>query len=155
MPRRIRASDFGRLVREKLRRDQKELRRAAIDACSQAVPELVAATDRAGLSDTDTFRNGWSVQPLSGGAEIGNDAPHADAIEYGRRPGRPGPPIAPIRGWVARKIAPPPEQLDRVAWAVRDKIHRDGSPPKLILTSYRPRLREVFFAIVRRRLRRR
>lgn len=155
MARRIRASDFGRLIRAKLRRDKKKLQAAALDACNRAIPELIAATERAGLTDTNAFRDGWSAQPTSDGAKVGNDAPHADAIEYGRRPGRPGPPIAPIRTWVERKIAPPPEELEQVAWAVRNKIHHDGSPPKLILTTYRPRLRAVFRATMRHRLRRR
>ncbi|CAN0449765.1 unnamed protein product, partial [Ectocarpus fasciculatus] len=69
---------------------------------------------------------GWHSRRITGGAEIGNEAPHADAIEYGRRPFRPGPPIAPIRRWVERKIQPPPEQLEHVAWLVQRSIHRRG-----------------------------
>ena len=152
MAQRIRARDFGRIVRRRLRRDQRQIEAAAVESCAQAVGELVAATDRAGLVDQGEYRGGWGHHRIPGGAEVGNDAPHADAIEHGRRPGRPGPPLAPIRRWVERKIQPPPEQLDRIAWAIRDKIHREGSPPRLILTSYRPRLLRLFKANVRRRL---
>ena len=152
MATRIRAQDYGRIVRRRLKRDRTEIRKAAAETAAQAVAELVEATDRAGLVDRGEFRNGWRNQRTPTGGKVGNEAPHAQAIEEGRRPNRPGPPLAPIRRWVERKIQPPPEQLDRIAWAIRNKIHREGSEPKLILRSYRPRLMALFRANVRRRL---
>ena len=154
MSQRVTADSWGRAVHDHIRGMSHAIEVAAVETCAQATGELVARTDAAGLVDEGEYRNGWSFQRITGGAEVGNDAPHADAIEHGRRPYRPGPPIEPIRRWVERKLQPPADQLEQIAWRVRNAIHRRGSPPRLIFASYQPRLKQLFEANLRRRLRR-
>lgn len=154
MAQRIRVQDFGAAMHRKMAQRKRLVEAAAVETCAQAEVELVARTDAAGLVDQGEYRQGWHSRRIDGGAEIGNDAPHADAIEYGRRPGRPGPPIEPIRRWVERKIQPPPQQLEQIAWLVQRSIHHRGSEPNLILTSYQPRLKQLFKQNIRRRLKR-
>ena len=64
--------------------------------------------------------NGWSVVA---------DAPYAEAVEHGRRPGR-MPPFEPIFMWVWLKIpAGSLEETARIARAVQRKIGREGTQP--------------------------
>lgn len=96
--------------------------------------------------------------PRPGGIQAGailwegrvvNPLPYIATLEFGRRPGQPGPPLAPIRRWVELKVrrgamtvkgvAPrskgKPHSLNarerasigRVAWLVRRKIHLRGT----------------------------
>jgi hypothetical protein len=126
---------------------------AALEAAHAGVAGAIAATDEAGLVDLGTFKRGWDARPIPGGAELFNDAPHAAAIEYGRRPGRPGPPLTPILAWVRRQLVgrstggrPPLADEDAVgvAWLIQRRIHARGSPPRFILRRQRALVERVF-----------
>lgn len=98
------AAGFEVYLRERLRADTALVRRAALDAANRGVGAAVAATDKAGSVDLGGFKAAWKAEPLPDGAMLLNDAPYAAVIEHGRRPGRPGPPLAPIVAWVSRKL---------------------------------------------------
>lgn len=136
-----------------VRRTKAELRAGALEAAHAGVAGAIADTDAAGLVDLGTFKRGWQARATPEGAELYNDAPHAAAIEYGRRPGAAGPPLAPILGWVRRQLVgrswggrPPLAEEDalRVAHIIRRRIHLRGSPPRFLLRKQKALVERVF-----------
>lgn len=95
---------FAPAIEKRLREDTALVRASALDACLGGVRDVVKATNDANLVDLGAYKLAWSAAPLPTGAELGNSAPYAPVIEYGRRPGRAGPPIMPIYEWVQRKF---------------------------------------------------
>ena len=95
---------IGALLRRQLERDRDLVARVALETAQRGLAKAIAETDRQGLVDRGTFKLSWKAERVPGGAELRNDAPYAAVIEYGRRPGRPGPPLAPILAWVHRKL---------------------------------------------------
>ena len=56
-------------------------------------------------------------------------------IEKGRKPGRYAP-IKPLQKWVrAKKLATKPNEVNSIAWAVNNKIKREGIAPKGVVTN--------------------
>ena len=51
--------------------------------------------------------------------------------EFGTEPHRP--PFKPIFEWVKRKITNNEKQVKKIAWAIINKIAKEGSPPKAYL----------------------
>ena len=51
---------------------------------------------------------------------------YALVMELGRRPNKPGPPLAPIRRWVERQLGKSGKEAKQIAFLVRRKIHRKG-----------------------------
>ena len=100
----IKAADFGRAIEEQLREDTGLARRVALEVALRGVSRAVTLTNKAGKVDRGQFKRSWKAIPTPDGAELLNDAPYAGVIEHGRRPGRPGPPLAPIYEWVQRKL---------------------------------------------------
>jgi len=133
----IEASEFARVLEQRLRNDHAHLRLVALEVATRGEAEAVRRTDEAGLVDEGTFKRGWSSRRTNGGAELGNEVPWAGVIEYGRRPGRPGPPLEPIREWVLRKLVPNGavalEDAENAAFMIRLAIHHRGTPPRHIL----------------------
>lgn len=163
--RHIRANRFSDELVRRLKADTNVLRAAALDTAERAEAEAVRDTDATGLVDLGQFKLSWVHTRVLDGAQIGNTSPHSAALEHGRRPGRPGPPFAPIREWVARKLvpngvilsptggAPTEADIDQAAWAIRNAIHTRGSRPHLILKGLEPRIRRWFRQEALRRLR--
>jgi hypothetical protein len=149
----LRVEDFERVLRERVASDLRIAERAAADAAMRGVARAVQRTNELGLVDMGAYKSGWKAE----GATLRNDAPYAGVIEYGRRPGRPGPPLAPIREWVLRKLVPEgavaPEDAEGAARAIRDAIHVRGTPPKYVLRDLIPHLRADFVAAILARLR--
>lgn len=150
---------FRSWVADRLRADTEIVRLAALETSLRAESALVALTDKEGLVDTGFYKARWQHARTPEGAEVFNDAPYAAVIEHGRRPGRPGPPLEPIRAWVLRKLVPngvvPLAEVDAAAQRIRDKIHFQGTAPRRILARVRPKLLVWFQAAVRRTLIRR
>lgn len=141
---------FARVLGERVQRDQKIAHLAALEAAQRAVTRAVQRTDQLGLVDQGLYKLSWKAE----GTVVRNDAPYAAVIEHGRRPGRPGPPLAPIREWVARKLVAEgkvePAEVEGVAIAIREAIHRRGTPPRKVLGDLIPRMRADYVeAIVR------
>jgi hypothetical protein len=155
------AKDFPRMLRQRLEADTKLLEAAALETANRGVHEAVRLTDSLDLVDQAQYKNSWKAAPIAKGATLANDAPHAATIEYGRRPNRPGPPLAPIREWVRRKLVGngevAEEDAEHVAFLIRLSIHRKGSPPHFVLRSVvkqlGPWFREAAVQALRRRAR--
>lgn len=98
------ASAFGAWLSKRLAEDTEIVRKSALDAVTRGEAHAVRRTTEVGAVDQGQFRQAWTTRARSDGAELRNDAPYAAVIERGRRPGRPGPPLAPIFAWVNRKL---------------------------------------------------
>lgn len=156
MARVVQMRRFGAVLRKRIEADEARARRAAFETLNQALEAAVDETDRQGVVDVGAYKLGWTVIPIPNGFQLRNVAPHAAIIEFGRRPGRPGPPIAPIREWVRRQLVGngviPAAEADQVAYAVRAKIHREGTKPRPVFRAVAQRLPEWFEAKLRLRL---
>jgi len=159
MEREVPASGFASAVASDIAADRRLLLDAAHETAIRAARAAVRKTNDEGLVHMGLFKASWKADRRPDGAEIRNDAPYAGVIEHGRRPGRPGPPLAPILEWVQRKLVAngevKPEDAEDVARAIREKIHRKGSPAHLILASMEPQIERWFMEEVRRLLNRR
>lgn len=98
------AAGFEAMILQQLRGDTETLKVAALETAQRGLYRAVRATNAAGSVDRGQFKRSWRAVRTEEGAELRNDAPYAGVIEYGRRPGRPGPPLAPIYEWVQRKL---------------------------------------------------
>lgn len=155
MPVIVDLQDWPRVLAERLRADTEIARRAAIEAAQRAVADAVRLTNEAGAVDQGFYKASWSAVAVRGGAEVGNSAPYAAVIEYGRRPGRPGPPLAPILAWVQRKLGVRGADAYPIALAIRQRIHDRGTKPRRVLYKALVPLRANFTAALRRELGRR
>lgn len=155
----IRADQLEEFVRAKLEEKRQICRDVAYELILEAEARAVAETNRKGLVDQDQFKHSWDHRRLDNGAELGNDAPYADVLEYGRRPNRPGPPLAPIQEWVERKLVPngivDAEEAGEAARAIRWAIHKRGMEGRKILQGLRPWMLREYTQMVRTRLRER
>ncbi len=100
----VTAKQLRKLLKKRFKQDREILLAAALEACQRGVAEAVRLTNEAGVVDRGFYKRGFRAKRLSNGAEMVNAVPHAGVIEFGRRPGRPGPPLAPILAWVRRKM---------------------------------------------------
>lgn len=102
---RVGLDQWGVELRKRLRADVQLAELAARNVAAAGVGIAVQITQNDGVVDRGQYVGAWRSRGIRGGAELRNDSPHAAVIEYGRRPGAPGPPIGPILAWVRRKIA--------------------------------------------------
>jgi len=102
----ITAAGFEAAIRKQLIEDTEIVRKAALEATKWGERRAVRITNEVGAVDQGAFKLGWTtaVGITDKAAELRNDTPYAGIIERGRRPGRPGPPLLPIIGWVRRKF---------------------------------------------------
>ena len=102
----ITGSQFEAAIRRQLEIDTEVVRKAALEATKWGERRAVRITNEVGAVDQGAFKLGWTtaVGISDKAAELRNDTPYAGIIERGRRPGRPGPPLAPIFAWVSRKL---------------------------------------------------
>ncbi|HYD02629.1 MAG TPA: hypothetical protein VEB22_15485 [Phycisphaerales bacterium] len=153
MPRRvIRPEQFGAALTDVLERRRAQAEVAALDAAHRAVRYAVELTDTEEIVDQGTYRRGFQARKIAGGAEYGNDAPHAGVVEHGRRPGAPGPSAKHLEGWVRRKLTVKPSEARRVAFLVARAIHERGLPPKAIMRRTWARVPDFFREALRKRL---
>lgn len=104
MPITVTAAQFPAAIRERLRQDTALVERVALEVAQRSLASAVKETNEAKAVDQGFFKLSWSARPIPGGAMFENTAPYAAILEYGRRPGRPGPPLQPIIAWVNRKM---------------------------------------------------
>lgn len=100
----IKPGDFESWLRKQLVQDTEIVRKAGLEAVQWGLGRAVKVTDEVGAVDQNLFKQSWVATSITNGAELRNDAPYAGIIERGRRPGRPGPPLAPILAWAKRKL---------------------------------------------------
>lgn len=98
------AEGLPALIAARLAADTERLRRVALEVAQQSLADVVRETNAAKAVDRGFFKLSWRARPYKNGAIVENTAPYAAVLEYGRRPGRPGPPLAPIYEWVQRKF---------------------------------------------------
>lgn len=152
MPITVDLRDWPATLAQRLRADTEIARRAALEAAQRTVADAVRLTNEAGAVDQGLYKLSWTAAAVPGGAEVGNSAPYAAVIEYGRRPGRPGPPLAPILGWVQRKLGVKGAEAYPVAVAIQRRIHDRGTKPRRILLRSLAPLRAYFAVALRREL---
>lgn len=137
--RRISLADFPEVLRQRLKDDAELVRKAMREAARRGESEAVALTSERDAVDLDFYRLAWrgGSKATKDGAELRNNAPYAAVIEYGRRPMRPGPPLAPILAWVESKLVRNGQVEPGDAWwvaeSIRRHIHIKGTPPRGIL----------------------
>ena len=66
--------------------------------------------------------DGWTIEYT---------APHSTDVEYGSEPHYV--PIDDLRSWAKRKLGKPDKEAERIAWAVRNKIAKDGTEARYFL----------------------
>ena len=162
-----------RLVAEQLKLDAVTLRERVLPEVAHGVlAKAIMGTDKAKAVHLGAFKLGWAVKLTPEGADVVNDVLYAGVIELGRRPGRPGPPLAPILEWVRRKVlksdpgmltrgrkskrAMTPKQreakLKSIAIAIRNSIHKKGTKPRFILRAALKVVPKATAAAVKRHL---
>jgi hypothetical protein len=133
---RVKAGDFSRVLRERLKADVGKMRNAAYEAVTRGEAEAVRLTNVEGLVDQGLYKRAWQSGLIPRGAHLYNDAPYAGVLEYGRRPGS-MPPSDPIREWVIRKLVAngkvEPEDIEQAVYLIRWKIYQKGTKPHFIL----------------------
>jgi len=153
----IEAKDFARWLQARIAADTEIVRLSALEACAQGEALAVKRTNEVGAVDQGQFRLAWNHRARRDGAELRNDAPYAAVIERGRRPGRPGPPLAPIFAWVNRKLVPngqvDPKAAFAVAMGIKRAIHIRGTKPRWILRDTMRLIKPAFQREAVRRLR--
>lgn len=138
--------EIRRIVRERMAQDREIVRtRILPDVAAQMEAYAVDETVARDKADRGRFAAGWSSRPTADGAQVGNDAPHAPIVEYGRRPNRGMPRRSRglIESWVRRRMeggsfAPDDgetieQAVQRITFFVRRKIAREGTEPTPIL----------------------
>ncbi len=157
----IRAVGFSAAIRARMREDTAALRKLALDVALEGVNVASKLTRDKGIGDQGFYLASWGAQAVPTGAVLENTAPYAGIIEHGRRPNRPGPPLAPILGWVMRKLVRSGEiteaEAPGVAYVIRRHIHENGTAPRNILRltvgRIQPRFQRAAIALLRARSR--
>lgn len=79
--------------------------------------------------DTGGLRASIKTELGRDSVTVYSDAPYAGAIEFGTRPFRP--PLEPIAEWVLRKkIATDPNDAKGIAFAIANKMSKEGIKPR-------------------------
>lgn len=159
--------DIARVIGADILRMEVHLReQVTLEVAHHAEARAVRGTNDKGAVHLGAFKLGWHVMSTAEGAALVNDVPYAGVIELGRRPGRPGPPFAPILEWVRRKLVPNGKIVPRegetmeeaarsAAFAIRKTIHEKGTKPRYILRDVNDELPGMVAAALRRTFRRR
>lgn len=88
--------------------------------------------------------------------EFGANAKHAIYVHEGTKPH--WPPHDPIRQWVHKKLNPPADQIDEIAYMVQRKIAREGTKAQPFLAvairaheqQFQPRIRKAIERAIQR-----
>lgn len=146
------AKGLRRALHRIMDRRRKRVVALARDVGEEGVAHARQLARLEGLDDTGAYVRGFEAEPTPDGVRVVNHAPHALTIEYGRRPGQPGPPLQPILEWVQRKLGLQGEEAQRAAFVIRQKIHEEGSPPHFVMLRVTRQVRRVFLRRLRREL---
>lgn len=149
MPITVELSKMGALFQRMAAESPQAIRRGLLSAAAQMVPIMVRATDNAppasargskGAVNTGDYRRRWTAHPDNqkgvDGVLVGNSAPQAGVIEYGRRPGARRPPVESIARWAQRKLGLAYPEARGIAFAMARNIGKRGLRPRRVLTSF-------------------
>lgn len=116
--------------------------RAILDEMVPAIAEAQMLLEReikerAPTSGAGTLRDSIGALPIVIGesavrGEVGSALPYAVPVELGSRPHRP--PIEPLADWVRRKLGKRGKEARGIAFAIANKIARDGTRPRHMAT---------------------
>ena len=126
------ARQLGVELAKRLRADAQVLKAAALETAQQSIADAVKATNAAKAVDQGFFKLSWSARAVKDGAILENTAPYAAVLEYGRRPGRLGPPLAPIYAWVQRKFRGQVKTNYRAAKAISLGLSKGAAQRKAV-----------------------
>jgi hypothetical protein len=158
----VTAKSFEAAIRKHLERDRERMIAATYEVAHRGQAYAVQITNEAGLVYLGEYKRKFSV--IAGAARVGgaakergpamlvNATRYAGVIEWGRRPDRPGPPVEPIRQWVATKLGLSGDELERATFLIRRHIHRHGSKPHRIMFRTYQQMRIWFKHEVERQL---
>lgn len=142
MARQLRFSEFARFIRGLDQRLEGAVIRGLRSAAARGVSEVVDSIEKVKAVDSGGLRQSVRYERVDDGGDIIVDAPHAAFVERGTRPH--WPPEDPIRLWVARKLGiTDDEENQRVAFLVRAKIAREGTPPRKFMKRKLRRLKKI------------
>lgn len=113
--------EFTRAAVRGLKSASMVLQGYVVEEITNAEPYPAVATGELARSVVST--------PVDDGAIVKVDAPHGVFMEEGTRPHFP--PLQPLEDWVTLKgFASDPAAVRRIAWAIAEKIARDGIAPR-------------------------
>lgn len=115
------------------------VQRASHSIAMRALTVVQEETVSKGAFNYGTYRASWFATPTQRGSKtgvlVGNKAPYAGVVEYGRRKGSKQPPREPIARWAQRKFGIPYPEAKRIAFAIARSISKKGIPGRFVLTS--------------------
>lgn len=96
-----------------------------IDALNKANDALIQKYDELGMRATGEWAEGLEARTHTNGGEIWG-MPYTEQLVFGREPGK-RPPIAPLEKWVSAKFGMSGRQATSMAFAVANKIAKEGT----------------------------
>ena len=136
---RVKMEEVSGLIARLGSRATPAIQRAARSIAMRALTVVQEETANKGAFNYGTYRAAWFATPMQRGTQtgvlVGNKAPYAGVVEYGRRKGSKRPPREPIARWAQRKFGIPYPEAKRVAFAISRAIARNGIQGRFVLTS--------------------
>lgn len=136
---RVQLKEIAGLIARMGARANPAIQRAATSIALRALTVVQEETAKKGAFNYGTYRSAWFATPMdrggSTGVLVGNKAPYAGVVEYGRRKGAKQPPREPIARWAQRKFGMPYSEAKQVAFAISRAIKRNGIKGRYVLTS--------------------
>jgi len=117
--------------------DSKELEKVIDDQMDDIIDFIFAQSQQNIVSknivDEGTLLKSGIIQRNFLNKKIIYSAPYSDSIEFGRLPGS-MPPVAPIKGWVQRKLGVRNDkEAKSIAWAIATDLKKNGTSPRPFL----------------------
>lgn len=136
---RVKMDEVAGLIAKLGPRAESAIQRAARSIAKRALTVVQEETANKVGFNYGTYRSAWFATPMQRGSQIGvlvgNKAPYAGVIEYGRRKGAKQPPQERIARWAQRKFKIPYSEAKRAAFSIARAISRNGIQGRFVLTS--------------------
>lgn len=136
---RVKMDEVAGLIAKLGARAEPAIQKASRSIAMRALTVVQEETANTGAFNYGTYRSAWFATPMQRGSKtgvlVGNKAPYAGVVEYGRRKGSKRPPREPIARWAQRKFGIPYPEAKRAAFAIARAISRNGIQGRFVLTS--------------------
>ena len=124
--------EFGKIRHDSgkfLKRQKKMIIEGVYEGCLRSIQPMAERSP----VDTGLYASSWQVQKSGEAVYFGNTAPYAYHLEVGSPPFNA--PLQPLLEWAGRKLQKPidDQEVQRLAWGVKNKFAREGAEPKYIL----------------------